>query len=87
MAKAYVIGIEQGYLDTDNKARLEFGVLYTGSDVPGTFFRQSYSVTVTDTTTLAQLASSIAAEVRAQATNNGFSVAANQVFVPSYQGA
>lgn len=86
MAKAIVTGIQQGYVETGTP-KLHVNVLYAGVDVSGTFQMKGVIVDISGVVNLADLATAVAAAVRTQATLNGWTVAANQVFLPSYAAA
>jgi hypothetical protein len=85
MAKAFITSIDQIYKDGDGTFRFQFTGTLVGADVPTGSKLVSSTITVDANTTLASLGSSIAAEVRAQATRAGITVAANNVFLPTYQ--
>lgn len=86
MAKALVMRIEQGYIDK-NVPYLSVGVLYYGVDVPNNMQIKSLNVDVSGVVNLADLGTVVAAAIRNLATLNGYTVASNLVFLPSYAAA
>lgn len=86
MAKAIVTGIEQAYLE-NSVPKVQVGVIYAGVDVPGTFQRKGIVIDISGVVNLADLGTTIASSVRTFATASGYTVAASNVFLPSYAAA
>lgn len=83
MARAFVTDI--GKIEVNaGTPKIQAEVIYGGVDVAGTYQNKGIMVDVTGVTDAAGLLSAVAAAVRAHATTNGWTVAANQVFLPSY---
>lgn len=85
MAKAIITGIDQAYVE-NGIPKIQVGVVFGGADVPGTFQTKGMIVDVTGVTNVGDLGVAIAAATRATATQNGYTVLANNVFLPSYIG-
>ncbi len=86
MAKALVMGIEQAYIE-NGIPKLQVGLIYSGVDVPGSLQRKSIIVDASTVVNVADLGVLIAAAARSTATASGYTVAASNVFLPSYVGA
>lgn len=69
--------------DTEPNLTVNYGVIYAGNDVPGHYMTAGLSTTVAKAS-LGALLTAIAADIRAFATNHGFTVAANQCFLPAF---
>lgn len=86
MARAFVTDI--GKIEViGGVPKLQVEIIFGGVDVAGTYQNKGVMVDVTGVIDAAGLATVIAAAVRAHATTNGWTVAANQVFLPSYAAA
>lgn len=87
-ARGMVLSIEdaQAYTDAPNPTviRWTVRVLYQGGDVPDGLMKTSLQVNVTSTTTPAQLSAAVVANIRSNATDNGFTVPVGGTLMPSY---
>lgn len=80
------IGDTGVYQDPPNAAiiRWNFNVVFEGGDVPGTFQKDTVSISVSSTTTPSQLSAAVVAAVQADATAKGFTVPAGSTLMPNY---
>lgn len=84
MATAFVNRPEDFYRDNDGTYHVDLIVVYLGPDVPGTPFNAVVRVNIDPAITLANLATSVIAQIRADAVARGFTVAANRLIMQPY---
>lgn len=86
IAVAFVLKIQNVYKNVENLLQFDLAVAYIGNDVPKKVDVAYVTVAVSSTTSLATMASTAATAVRTEGTARGYSIAAGQVFLPSFSG-
>lgn len=82
MASAIVINLDSA-ADADASVHIMLTVVYLGVDVPNGYLKSEQSVALKGVS-LSGIQSAIAAQIRSIAVAQGFTVGANQVFLPNY---
>lgn len=87
-ARALMISIEDigAYTDAPNPTvvRWNFRVAYQGTDVPGTIQKTFLTVSVSTSTTPAQIQAAIVSAIQGEAANRGFTVPNGATILPTY---
>ena len=85
MATAIVQYIENASTDpSSQQPYIYLDIFFMGADVNG-FKKGEIAVNVNGISSLSALATAIATAIRAYATNDGFTVPANSILIPTYQ--
>lgn len=84
MAQAIFTGFENALVE-NGIPKIQVGVLYGGADVPGTYQKKGVLVDMSSVKQMTDIEPLIAAAIRAEAVNRGYTVPALSAFVPQWK--